>query len=269
MAAGADLFATMVVYFFFFFFFQAEDGIRDKLVTGVQTCALPISDGAAHGVRRRDPRSRRRRSVLPGRALRRAARGSQRLVGLGGVPRQARTGAGRSDTARRDSGVRAAAARPRRDVGVELRPQVRAAQLAQSRSSAVGLDHPDGQGRPGQEQPVREASREAQAVNATPPDAPTARPAATLPLPCRAGRASGAGCPPPRRVHPAGLPPERRWCRYPRPPLPGRSTRPRARSEEHTSELQSLAYLVCRLLLEKKKNEDSRDELAYNSSPCT
>src|SRR2546425_13219670 len=27
-----------------------------------------------------------------------------------------------------------------------------------------------------------------------------------------------------------------------------------ARSEEHTSELQSLAYLVCRLLLEKKKN---------------
>src|SRR3989441_3791993 len=29
--------------FFFFFFFQAEDGIRDKLVTGVQTCALPIS----------------------------------------------------------------------------------------------------------------------------------------------------------------------------------------------------------------------------------
>src|SRR2546425_2260905 len=28
----------------FFFFFQAEDGIRDKLVTGVQTCALPISE---------------------------------------------------------------------------------------------------------------------------------------------------------------------------------------------------------------------------------
>src|SRR5258708_36477357 len=28
---------------FVFFFFQAEDGIRDDLVTGVQTCALPIS----------------------------------------------------------------------------------------------------------------------------------------------------------------------------------------------------------------------------------
>src|SRR6266536_5730697 len=27
---------------YFFFFFQAEDGIRDPLVTGVQTCALPI-----------------------------------------------------------------------------------------------------------------------------------------------------------------------------------------------------------------------------------
>src|SRR5256712_8884232 len=29
--------------YFFFFFFQAEDGIRDLIVTGVQTCALPIS----------------------------------------------------------------------------------------------------------------------------------------------------------------------------------------------------------------------------------
>src|SRR5687767_11358120 len=29
-------------YYIFYFFFQAEDGIRDKLVTGVQTCALPI-----------------------------------------------------------------------------------------------------------------------------------------------------------------------------------------------------------------------------------
>src|SRR6266511_5114447 len=29
-------------FYFFFFFFQAEDGIRDFHVTGVQTCALPI-----------------------------------------------------------------------------------------------------------------------------------------------------------------------------------------------------------------------------------
>src|SRR5438876_3267530 len=33
----------LYLYFFFFFFFQAEDGIRDGRVTGVQTCALPIS----------------------------------------------------------------------------------------------------------------------------------------------------------------------------------------------------------------------------------
>src|SRR3712207_7681461 len=32
--------------------------------------------------------------------------------------------------------------------------------------------------------------------------------------------------------------------------------RPARRSEEHTSELQSRQYLVCRLLLEKKKNDD-------------
>src|SRR5688572_32441900 len=32
----------MMLCFFFFFFFQAEDGIRDLTVTGVQTCALPI-----------------------------------------------------------------------------------------------------------------------------------------------------------------------------------------------------------------------------------
>src|SRR6266542_4540598 len=30
------------MYNIFFFFFQAEDGIRDATVTGVQTCALPI-----------------------------------------------------------------------------------------------------------------------------------------------------------------------------------------------------------------------------------
>src|SRR5688500_19966643 len=32
----------MLLFFSFFFFFQAEDGIRDYKVTGVQTCALPI-----------------------------------------------------------------------------------------------------------------------------------------------------------------------------------------------------------------------------------
>src|SRR2546423_4551972 len=44
-------------------------------------------------------------------------------------------------------------------------------------------------------------------------------------------------------------------------PRPARVRRTNCRSEEHTSELQSLAYLVCRLLLEKKK--------IYRSSPTS
>src|SRR2546426_2248725 len=39
----AMFYSTLV----FFFFFQAEDGIRDYKVTGVQTCALPISGCAS------------------------------------------------------------------------------------------------------------------------------------------------------------------------------------------------------------------------------
>src|SRR2546425_3236544 len=38
------------------------------------------------------------------------------------------------------------------------------------------------------------------------------------------------------------------------------------RSEEHTSELQSLAYLVCRLLLEKKKKNIREDCVGHNSA---
>src|SRR5256885_6700490 len=43
-----DGFRIMIV----FFFFQAEDGIRDYKVTGVQTCALPISAAACQGMNR-------------------------------------------------------------------------------------------------------------------------------------------------------------------------------------------------------------------------
>src|SRR2546430_13094585 len=35
--------SELIEWYEFFFFFQAEDGIRDLTVTGVQTCALPIS----------------------------------------------------------------------------------------------------------------------------------------------------------------------------------------------------------------------------------
>src|SRR5438034_2156167 len=83
----------LVVCFFFFFFFQAEDGIRDHCVTGVQTCALPISsfaekpgvlelggwafhfcDGVLHG----------RLPILtaPGKSVRPATRGKRRLLVL-------------------------------------------------------------------------------------------------------------------------------------------------------------------------------------------
>src|SRR3712207_8180043 len=45
-----------------------------------------------------------------------------------------------------------------------------------------------------------------------------------------------------------------------------RSPEPRARSEEHTSELQSRQYLVCRLLLEKKKTH-AHPPYAHSSPP--
>src|SRR2546422_1658353 len=48
-------------------------------------------------------------------------------------------------------------------------------------------------------------------------------------------------------------PARRRPSRRPRSANPARPERPRWRSEEHTSELQSRLHLVCRLLLEKKK----------------
>src|SRR5207244_9793966 len=50
----------VLLYLLFFFFFQAEDGIRDDLVTGVQTCALPISMRA-----RERGRARRSRGPAP------------------------------------------------------------------------------------------------------------------------------------------------------------------------------------------------------------
>src|SRR5499427_10660801 len=40
---------------YFFFFFQAEDGIRDHCVTGVQTCALPISAPKPAGAANPEP----------------------------------------------------------------------------------------------------------------------------------------------------------------------------------------------------------------------
>src|SRR5699024_12040657 len=91
-------FVCMWCVFFFsylicFFFFQAEDGIRDRNVTGVQTCALPISSVHSYGARsttsiattrsRTHPGSRKvklkwweRRPILPN-----AFRSEERRVG--------------------------------------------------------------------------------------------------------------------------------------------------------------------------------------------
>ena len=42
MTKSDDVSVRVCFNVYFFFFFQAEDGIRDWSVTGVQTCALPI-----------------------------------------------------------------------------------------------------------------------------------------------------------------------------------------------------------------------------------
>src|SRR5207248_7417416 len=61
---------TVFFLFLFFFFFQAEDGIRDRTVTGVQTCALPIwppppRRARPHRTRRRRPARRPSRAAVP------------------------------------------------------------------------------------------------------------------------------------------------------------------------------------------------------------
>src|SRR2546425_2731414 len=88
---------------------------------------------------------------------------------------------------------------------------------------------------------------------------------------CRVGREDeGRRVRPPGRIEQAAVPEERAREQLGRAAAPrGALREPVApaeideavhvlRSEEHTSELQSLAYLVCRLLLEKKKDKIDR-----------
>src|SRR5438034_1652648 len=70
----------MSVYYvvvFVFFFFQAEDGIRDHCVTGVQTCALPIS---AVGCDRGERTAEAARRAEAAEASRQAARQEDRAA---------------------------------------------------------------------------------------------------------------------------------------------------------------------------------------------
>src|SRR5437016_3012121 len=62
------LFILSCCYLVFSFFFQAEDGIRDWSVTGVQTCALPISLHADGANRRQDAERLPQLAVEPGTA---------------------------------------------------------------------------------------------------------------------------------------------------------------------------------------------------------
>src|SRR2546421_3666542 len=66
------------VLLLFFFFFQAEDGIRDLIVTGVQTCALPILAGEGY-MRGRAARTRPSATAGPRRFV--LADGATVLVG--------------------------------------------------------------------------------------------------------------------------------------------------------------------------------------------
>src|SRR2546428_6564125 len=138
----------------FFFFFQAEDGIRDLIVTGVQTCALPICHGRlpvrrdavgrarAQGARAPDRRGaalpravapRQRREPVPGAARARPAartvcaprggRADPRLgvarPGVRGTAHVARAAAGPSGGARGPVGPAAALpCRARAETGV-------------------------------------------------------------------------------------------------------------------------------------------------------
>src|SRR2546429_6201417 len=103
---------------FFFFFFQAEDGIRDVAVTGVQTCALPISARARPAEASR-PAAVRVALVLPP---------PVRVQRAGARPRRRRGEAGRRagrTPYRRGMGWRGARARRTQARGAHHRPHPR------------------------------------------------------------------------------------------------------------------------------------------------
>src|SRR2546425_3470149 len=156
-----------------FFFFQAEDGIRDKLVTGVQTCALPILSPQVE------------RTVSRGRYEQDEFRLIEQVLSPGDVVLEVGAGLG-------------------------LVSAYCAKRLGSSRVFAYEAN-PD----------LEACIRETYSLNEVQP---------TLEM-CAVGTDAGQV---------TLFRSEDLWAS--------------SRSEEHTSELQSLAYLVCRLLLEKKKN---------------
>src|SRR5256886_4811563 len=179
----------------FVFLFQAEDGIRDLTVTGVQTCALPIS------------------RVRGGRGARQSLRTHQRHIDGGRRHQQSLVGT--------DVGSRLGAA------------DMLLARLQGECEAGVpgGIEGaPDDA--PGHLPHVLHARRHEAEVR----PAGAQRHAERLTFPDRDIRAAGT-------------------------PLPGGFER----SEEHTSELQSQSNLVCRLLLEKKKEQHGASSPPYPS----
>src|SRR5215210_1269087 len=121
------LLIIFMLFFFFFFFFQAEDGIRDTSVTGVQTCALPIwRRGTPSGWRRDRPRAGGARAdalhadrrATPTRAARRRGRGGRRSR-----PRPPQRRAHRGEVRRRARSRRSASDRDSRRGRVRVRTE--------------------------------------------------------------------------------------------------------------------------------------------------
>src|SRR5215210_238009 len=167
----------------FFFFFQAEDGIRDTSVTGVQTCALPIScapdDRRSAGDRRgrraavRRPRGRARRAAARRRPRRRAAVGQRALDGDRDLAAPGRVRA-------RRRGLRVRAARSGRDHAADAH---RSRRGARQRAPARGRARRRPARRPPRDRPP--AARDAPAPAAH----PAAAPGAGFPARGRSGRA--------------------------------------------------------------------------------
>src|SRR2546425_4067966 len=106
-----------------FFFFQAEDGIRDKLVTGVQTCALPIySTGSVFVMSR--PQANAKGPTTPDRNARRG--GIEGLVQASRLCSNPRMSSTKGDPSRADGPVWPAALAPASTSVRRPRPALRA-----------------------------------------------------------------------------------------------------------------------------------------------
>src|SRR3989441_3561438 len=256
--------------YFLFFFFQAEDGIRDKLVTGVQTCALPISGPHARASGSSPPPTRSGTSGPPsgscGRRCRRRARGVSHPeprnafvppwwgriatfmllpavataegldVALVGIPYDGgvsyRTGARFGPRAVREQ---SSLIRPWHPV-LKVHPfeRLRVADCGDVDVAPISIERTYAA--------IERRVNEILAHGAVPVSVGGDH-SVTLPILRSLARRLG----PLGLVHFDAHPDT--WDEY----------FGSKRSEEHTSELQSLAYLVCRLLLEKKKKKQSTE----------